>query len=199
MATGMWGVNNDIWAWMTYSISWQILENKARSPVPEEDWVKGTFTFYSISTKIHKNSSPYHIVKDGVSCTPGAGTPPSQRGGASIPALHHRVIQVYSEYYIIYSLSPGCLMLIFSNWLPYLSQSWRLCQSPQTLIRWIDCAWEPLWKIWHYPSLCVYGCYWPSLGEANEYTTTASIIRSRLSLPKKEILKVANGTADPRV
>ena len=38
----------------------------------------------------------------------------------------------------------------------------------------------------------MYGCYWPSLGEANEYTTTASIIRSRLSLPKKDISKVSS-------
>ena len=127
---------------MSYLISWQILENKARCPVPEEDWVKGTFTFYSISTKIHKNSSPYHIVKDGISCTPWAGGPLPRRAGR--PSLLYTIVWSKCIPYIIYSLSPGCLMLIFSNWLPYSSKSWRLCQSPQTSTRWINCAWDVL-------------------------------------------------------
>ena len=123
---------------MSYLTSRQILENKARSPVPEEDWVKGTFTFYSISTKIHKNSSPYHIVKDGVSCTPGAGAPPSPQGGASIPALHHRVIQVYSVYYIFFVSRVSYAhnyqwIALFKEILASMSKS-----------RWIGCAWEVL-------------------------------------------------------
>ena len=48
---------------MSYYISWQILENKVRSPVGKKvDWVEGTFTFYFLSTTIHNNSSQNCIV-----------------------------------------------------------------------------------------------------------------------------------------
>ena len=49
--------------WMSYFTSWEILENKVRSPVGKKvDWVEGTFTFYFLSTTIHNNSSQNCIV-----------------------------------------------------------------------------------------------------------------------------------------
>ena len=48
---------------MSYFISLQILGRKVRSPVGKKvDWVEGAFTFYFLSTTIHKNSSQYCIV-----------------------------------------------------------------------------------------------------------------------------------------